>query len=253
MFSIKRLEKIAEILEKEGSVDVNSLCEQFKVTGKTIRQDLIKLEEMGLLERHHGGAVLKQNGSGVFPIKQRKQKNLEEKKKIAKAALKYIEERDIIILDGGSTNIELAKILGDKTIIVITNDLMIAGELHNKENITLYLTGGKLRREGVFTLLGRDAERMIQKYNANKLFLGTSALDFKQGLMVLSAEEADIKRAMINSSKEVICLTDYSKFHQLAFTSFTSLDDLNVLITDNRITEEDLKYLAKKKIRVEVV
>lgn len=253
MLSIKRLEEISKILEREGSVDVNSLCEQFKVTGKTIRQDLNKLEKMGILERRHGGAVLKQNGSRVFPIKQRKQKNLEEKKKIAKAAFKYIEERDIIILDGGSTNFELAKILGDKQIIVITNDLMIAGELHDKENVTLYLTGGKLRREGVFTFLGRDAEKMVQKYNANKLFLGTSALDFEQGLMVFSAEEADIKRAMINSAKEVICLADYSKFHQLAFTSFASLDDLDILITDNRITEADQKSLIRKKIKLEVV
>jgi DeoR family transcriptional regulator, fructose operon transcriptional repressor len=253
MFSAIRLEEISKILEREGSVDVNSLCEKFKVTGKTIRQDLMKLEEMGLVERFHGGAILKQNGNTIFPIKQRKQKNLDEKKKIADAAHQYIEERDIVIIDGGSTNLELARGLGEKHIIVITNDLMIAGELHNKENITLYLTGGKLRREGVFTLLGRDAEKMIQKYHANKLFLGTSALDFKQGLTVFAAEEAEIKRAMINSAAEIICLADYSKFHQLAFTSFASLDDIDILVTDRRITEEDLEFLKNKELRLEIV
>jgi DeoR/GlpR family transcriptional regulator of sugar metabolism len=253
MFSVKRLEEITMILEKEGSVDVNSLCARFKVTGKTIRQDLVKLEETGILERFHGGAIFKQNGTNIFPIKQRKQHNLEEKQRIAATAQKYIEERDIIIIDGGSTNLEIAKGLGDKQVIVITNDLIIAGELLNKDNVTLYVTGGKLRREGVFTLLGRDAEKMVQKYNANKLFLGTSALDFKQGLTVFSAEEVEVKRAMMNSAREVICLADYSKFHQLAFASFASLDDIDVLITDNRITMEDQAFLQKKKIKLEVV
>lgn len=253
MFSVKRLEEIIKKLEQDGSVDVNELCEAFKVTGKTIRQDLDKLEGMGILERFHGGAILKQNGTSIFPIKQRKQHNLEEKKRIAAGAKKYITEHDIIIIDGGSTNLEIAKELGDKQVTVITNDLIIAGELLNKDNVTLYVTGGKMRREGVFTLLGRDAEKMIQKYNANRLFLGTSALDFKQGLTVFSAEEVGIKRAMINSAQEVLCLADYSKFHQLAFASFASLDDIDILITDNRITLEDQAFLRKKKIQLEVV
>lgn len=250
MFSVKRLEEILKYLEKEGSVDVNFLRDKLAVTGKTIRQDLNKLKTMGLVERCHGGAVLKQNGNRVFPIQKRKQQNLEEKKRIAAAALEFIEERDIVIIDGGTTNLELAKRVGDQSIIVITNDLMIAGELHDKENITLYVTGGKLRREGVFTLLGRDAERMIQKYNANKVFLGTSALDFDQGLTVFSAEEGEIKRAMVNSAKEVICLADYSKFHQLGFTSFASLADIDVLITDARIGAEDRAYFQNQKIRL---
>jgi DeoR family transcriptional regulator, fructose operon transcriptional repressor len=255
MLSVKRLEEITKVLEKEGSVDVNSLCERFKVTGKTIRQDLAKLEEIGLLERHHGGAILKQNqnSNSIFPIKQRKQHNLAEKERIAEAAQKHIEERDIIIIDGGSTNFELAKELGDKQIIVITNDVLIVGELLNKENVTLYVTGGELRREGIFTLVGRDAEKMVQKYNANKLFLATSALDFKQGLTVFSAEEAELKRVMISSVKEVICLADYSKFHQLAFASFASLDEIDILITDDRITDEDQAFLHNNKIKLEVV
>jgi Transcriptional regulators of sugar metabolism len=253
MISIQRLEEIVKILERDGSVDVNSLCEHFKVTGKTIRQDLEKLEEMKLVERVHGGAVLRQQSNNIFPIQQRKQQNMDEKKRIAAAAEKLIRERDILIIDGGSTNLELAKRMGDKQVIAITNDLIIAGELHNKENVTLYVTGGRLRREGVFTLLGSDAIRMIQKYNANKLFLGTSALDFKQGLTVFSAEEADIKRAMINTAKEVICLVDYSKFHQLAFTSFATIKDIDVLITDQRIVQDDKDYLADQNIAFQVV
>lgn len=254
MLSVKRLEEITRLLERQGSVDVNDLSARLGVTPKTIRQDLAKLEEMGLLQRVHGGAVLKQAGNNsIYPIQERKRHNLAEKERIGRAALKYVEEGDTIILDGGSTTIALARLLGEKPLVAITNDMLIAMELMNKENITLYLTGGKLRREGVFTLLGREAERTIKRYNANKLFLGVTALDFRQGLMVLSEDEAGIKRAMIESAKQVICLVDYSKFHKLAFTSFATLKDIHVLITDTRIPEEDQAFLRAQGIALEVV
>ncbi len=253
MLTVKRWEEIIRILEQDGSVDVNSLSDQFGVTAKTIRQDLAELEVKGLLERVHGGAVFKSNGSGVFPIQERKQLNLEEKGRIAEAALKYIANGDTIILDGGSTTLQLAKKLTEQRLVVITNDLIIAGELLPHESITLYLSGGRLRREGVYTLLGREAERIINSYKVNKVFLATSALDFKQGLTVLSEEEAEIKKAMLNAAKEIICLADYSKFHKVALVSFASLKKVERLITDSRISETDIKYLKNEGIQVEAV
>lgn len=253
MLTIKRWEEIVRILERDGSIDVNSLSDQFGVTAKTIRQDLAELEAKGLLERVHGGAVYKSNGSSIFSILERKQHNLQEKERIAKAALKYITNGDTVILDGGSTTLGLAKQLNDQRLVIITNDLIIAGELLPHESITLYLSGGKLRREGVFTLLGREAEKIINSYNANKLFLATSALDFEQGLTVLSEEEAAIKKAMINSAKEVTCLVDYSKFNKVALVSFASLKSINRLITDNRIPESEQHYLRDQGIELEVV
>lgn len=253
MLTVKRWEEIIRILERDGSIDVNSLSDHFGVTAKTIRQDLAELEAKGLLERVHGGAVFKSNGSGVFPIQERKQHNLEEKERIAAAALKYIQNSDTIILDGGSTTLQLAKKLTDQRLVVITNDLIIAGELLPHESVTLYLSGGKLRREGVYTLLGREAERIINSYKVNKVFLATSAFDFKQGLTVLSEEEAEIKKAMLNAAKEVICLADYSKFHKVALVSFAPLKKIDHLITDSRISETDLKYLKGQGVKVEVV
>ncbi len=253
MLTVQRWEEIVRILERDGSIDVNTLSDQFGVTAKTIRQDLAELEAKGLLERVHGGAVFRSKGSGVFPILERKQHNLEEKERIATAALKYIIDDDTIILDGGSTTLQLAKKLPEQRLIVITNDLIVAGELLPREPVTLYLTGGKLRREGVYTLLGREAERIINSYNVNKLFLATSALDFEQGLTVLSEEEAEIKKAMLNAAKEVICLADFSKFHKVALVSFAPLKKIDRLITDDRIPQTDLKRLAALGIKVDVV
>ena len=252
MFSAKRMEEITKILERDGSVDVNNLSKSLGVTAKTIRQDFDRLEEIGLLERVHGGAVLKQNGNGIYPIQQRKQRNLAEKVRIAEAALALIDEGDTVILDGGSTTLELAKRLGEKRVVVVTNDLLIAGELLQKEGVTLYVTGGKLRREGIFTLLGREAERTVRKYNANKLFLGTSALDFAQGLMVLSEDEAEIKKAMIASATRVIALVDHSKFHKLAFVSFATLREVDLVITDSRVTAADRRHCEEIGLKLEI-
>lgn len=255
MNSAKRLAYISNMLEKHGSVNVMELAEQLHVTPKTIRLDLNKMEEMELVERVHGGAILPRGSSGVFKIGTRRQTNLKEKAAIAKLAVKYVKNNDIIILDGGSTTQQVAEHLNNIPITLLTNDLMIAGEVVNKQNVTLYVTGGRLsehRQEGVYTLLGRDAETVLSKYQVNTLFLGTTTLHFKQGLMVYSEDGAEAKKAMIRAADQVICLADYSKFHKQAFLSFAELQEIDVIITDDRIPPEDLNHLVELGIRVEV-
>ena len=112
LLAIKRLEAISRLLSENGSVDASQLSEQFAVTPKTIRKDLDTLESMGLLDRVHGGAILKNGVNSLFPIERRKMQNLAEKQRIGAAALEYIEDGDTLILDGGSTTIELARLLG---------------------------------------------------------------------------------------------------------------------------------------------
>jgi len=255
MNSARRLEEIAQILAARGSVEVQELAKRFSVTGKTIRLDLDKLAKMGMVERVHGGAVLKQPQTDLFQIRTRRKTNLREKQAIAQRALEYIEEGDIIIIDAGSTTLPLSRLLGDKRITLLTNDLLIAGEVLEKENVTLYVTGGRLsdhRREGVYTLLGRDAEALLRKYKVNKLFLAATAVNFKQGLMVYSEDVAAAKKAMMQAAEQVICMADYSKFHQQAFLTFARLEEIDVLITDSRIPDEDVRYLESRGIKVDV-
>lgn len=253
MLAIKRLEIISRLLSENGSVDAAELSEHFGVTTKTIRKDLEKMEDMGLLDRVHGGAVLKRTDDAVFPIEQRKLHNLSEKKRIGAAALDYVEEGDSLIIDGGTTTLELARLLGDKKILAITNDLKIALELMSKPNVDLFVTGGRLRREGAYTLLGRDAEKLLEKYKAKKVFLATSALDLKNGLSVLNSDEAEVKKAMVAVSQQVICLVDYSKFHHVAFAPFCPIEKINTLITDSRIPAQEKASLERRGLRVHIV
>ena len=253
LLAIKRLEAISRLLSENGSVDASQLSEQFAVTPKTIRKDLDTLESMGLLDRVHGGAILKNGVNSLFPIERRKMQNLAEKQRIGAAALEYIEDGDTLILDGGSTTIELARLLGEKNILVVVSDLNIALELMNKTNINLFVAGGRLRREGSYTLVGRDTERMLEKYQVKKVFLGTSALDLTTGLFVLNSDEAEVKKTMIAAAREVICLVDYSKFHHTAFAPFCPIERINTIITDARLPSEEQTYLQNQGIQVRVV
>lgn len=255
MNSVKRMTEILRIIDETGSAEVTELADQLHVTAKTIRLDLDKMAQMDLVERVHGGAILKKNGSSIFRVQSRQQTNVSEKGNIAQQALSHIAENDILIVDGGSTTLPLVESLSDQRVTVMTNDLMIGCEALKKPNIDLFVTGGKIsshRREGVYTLLGRDAEQMLDKYKVHKLFLAATALDLEQGLMVYSEDLAETKRAMMRAAEQIICLIDYSKFHKQAFTTFAMLEDINIIITDNRIPKEDIQALEKHGITVEV-
>lgn len=239
MIQKKRLDTIMEILRDEGMADVKTLSRRLEVTEKTIRLDLKELEDQNLLERVHGGAVLK---AGEWPGEKdssRRTSHLPRKQLIARCALKMIEENDIILLDDGSTTQEVAKLLGDFRVTVLTNDLLIVNELMYKPNITLYIIGGLVRRDSdSYIVTGEDAIQFLKKYRVGKLFLGTSTVDVKQGLMIFNYGDNFTKRAFIDAADQVICLADSSKFDRTAFTKVARLDEVDTCITDSGLDEE---------------
>ena len=146
MIQKRRLDTIMGILKEEGMADVKTLSQRLEVTEKTVRLDLKELENQNFLERVHGGAVLKtQELSLGYKDSSRRTSHLEQV--IARRALTLIEENDVILLDDGSTTQEVAKLLGDFRVTVLTNDLLIVNELMYKPNITLYIIGGLVRRD----------------------------------------------------------------------------------------------------------
>lgn len=239
----KRLEEITNLLETKRNVEVLQLSDMLNVSPQTIRQDLADLADMNIATRVHGGATLKKETNTVYPAPARKESHIIEKKQIAKAALSFIHDEDIIIMDSGSTTQELAKIL-DREVIVITNDPVIVELLLPNEKVTVFCTGGKLRRKFGYTYVGKDAVEMLRRYHAHKCFIGASAFDLQRGLMVFSSEEADVKKAIMEVSDQVIGLIDYSKFNQTAFTTFAEISGIDFLITDSRVPDSSQKQLA---------
>lgn len=244
---IKRMQLICDKLEEDGSVGIRPLSEELGVTEKTIRQDLIKMENMGLLDRVRGGAVAKRTTNGIFPINDRRKHHTDEKRRIGRAAAQLIKDGDIVIIDNGTTTQALVEFIKNKRIIVITNDLIIANALKDCPSITLYSTGGKLRRDADnYSFVGQDTIHTIQQKNACIAFIGTSAFSFEQGLMTFSEEEAEVKRAIIHATVQKVCLADSTKLGEIALACFAAISDIDVLITDTGANSKELEKLEKE-------
>jgi DeoR family glycerol-3-phosphate regulon repressor/DeoR family myo-inositol catabolism operon transcriptional repressor len=233
MLAANRHEEIIKLINKDRFVKVSQLSRLFDVSEETIRRDLDKLEKEGLLKKLHGGAVPIDINSidNIKPIMERITENIDEKAVIAKLALDFIEDGDTILLDSGSTTLQLAKILDNKKLTVITNDISIAYELSHKSGINLIVAGGSLRRES-FSVIGSECEKFLNSYNVRKAFISASGVKLQQGLTTSNTGDAYIKKAMMNAADTVICTSDHTKFDRAALFSFASFDDIDILITD---------------------
>ena len=190
-----RREKILELLKEDGSAKVVDLARIFKVTEVTIRQDLEKLEREDLIVKEHGGAYLKNVEDQVRNFQLIHQENMEEKARIAKKCLDFIESGDTIILDSGSTATEIAKQLkGLKHLTVITNALNIALMLGVEQGIEVIVTGGEFKPP-TLSLTGQKAADFFKGLNVQKLFLATAGISLKSGLTYPSISDLVVKNA----------------------------------------------------------
>jgi DeoR family transcriptional regulator, fructose operon transcriptional repressor len=250
MLAVTRHQSILELLENQGTVQVSELSDRFSVTPKTIREDLEKLEEKGLLTRIHGGAVSRSDqAEPLLPLQIPNTKHSREKEAIALHALRYIEHDDVIALDAGSTTLEIAKRLPNIPLTVLTNDLLIIRELIMKENIRLVVPGGYRHRN---VLIGNEALEWLTRLNVQKLFLSATGVHDKFGLSVFTGELLELKRAYLSGAKEIYGVADHSKFDRAALQTFATLQDLHVLITDDGLDDETLRrYEEGGSVKIE--
>ncbi|MGG1877545.1 DeoR/GlpR family DNA-binding transcription regulator [Paenibacillus cisolokensis] len=230
MNPIRRYEKIMEYLLTEKEVTVAELSERLEVTGKTIREDLSKLEEQGLITRVHGGAVLAQKDHfGILPSQEPLTKHADEKLEIAQKAAACIHPGDIVALDGGSTTLEIARQLQNESLTVITNDVYIISELASKNNIRLVVPGGYRVRN---MLAGPEGAAYVRQLNIQKAFISATGVHPEHGLSIYTGDLLDFKRALVETSREVYAVVDHHKFGQTALRTFASLKELTAIITD---------------------
>lgn len=234
--ALKRHEKIMELLLLNGEIKVIEISELLAVSGKTIREDLAKLEQQGLLMRVHGGAILQQDGHvGSFPNRVSQIDHLVEKKAAAIKALALIEERDVIALDGGSTMLEMARALPNAPLTVITNDLYIISELVTKDQIHLVVPGGYRKRN---LLISGEAVPFLRKLNIQKVFISTTGLHLDYGLSIYTTELAEQKQALLEHAKYRYCVADHTKFDKYALMTFAKLTDIDRIITDDGLPKD---------------
>jgi DeoR family transcriptional regulator of aga operon len=251
--TVSRRVHILDLLNKHGQVDVASLSLELGVSEVTIRNDLTKLEQSNLLIKARGGALKADRVATDFSIRDKHKQHLEEKQRIGKAAAGIIEAGETIILDSGTTTMEVAKNLNkDNPLNVITNALNIAEQLAEYQNLNVMVPGGVLRKNSL-SLVGSTAEAGFRNYFCDKLFLAVDGFSLDHGLSTPNVEEAHLNRVMIEIAKQVVVVADSSKFHKRSFAFIAPISKVHVLITDSGIQPEDQKKLETMGIQVLVV
>jgi DeoR family transcriptional regulator, fructose operon transcriptional repressor len=245
----ERLDRVREIARERQVVRVEELCARLGVSAATVRRDLELLEARGELRRVHGGAVsvesrleepLFDDKAGMAP---------REKYRIAAEALKLVAPGARIYLDGGSTVLELARLLRERTnLTVVTNSLRAAMELSGR-GPRLILIGGELRRLSQ-TLVGPLSRHVLGELHVDQAFMGTIGLDLAAGLTTTDPEEAYTKELVTRQAREVIVLADRSKFGKVSFARSGGLERVGVLITDAVPDAGWRRELRRRKIRL---
>ncbi len=249
MLAIERKEKIIELLQVNYSLSVAELKNKLKVSEATIRRDLSELEQSGEIKRAHGGAVLNHTWQKEQSYNEKAIAALEEKKEIAAIAAQYIKDNDTIILDSGTTTIQLIPYLLKKKLTIVTNSIMAAYELSGHENIEMIVTGGQ-SREITKALVGDIAINALEGIHVNKVFLGTNAINLKIGLTTPNMEEAKIKRKMAQVANEVFVLADSSKFNKANFAKIIDILEVDYIITDSKLPQTQLKSYIENGVKI---
>ena len=248
----KRRERILSLLREQGSVQVDQLSGQFRVSTQTIRQDLNFLAKIGTAARSYGGAVLRdgQTPAPEAALETKRHLYSAEKVAIGKLAASLIRSGDSIILDSGTTTLQVAAhISKGSEVTVVTNDLAIAGEAAGHEGLQLLMLGGALRRKNM-SLYGTQAERAVQELSVDKLFLGVDGFDMQKGITTHFEAEAILNRMMCDAASEIIVVTDSSKFGRVCLHKIIEPGRVSKLITDERVDADLVKELTRLGVEV---
>lgn len=258
MYIAERKAEILKLLEQHRKIDVAQLSTCFKVSKETIRRDLRALEQDELLVRTHGGAIpittkhIGQPGIAEPPVKERELTNFQEKQTICKKAASLIQSDDNVYVDNSSTTIYLAQYVPyDIQVTFITNSipfLINVAQLNNPNHSYICL-GGILKASNL-SIHGNMTLHNAKQYFPNKAFLSCTGISPDRMLTDSSIQEVDIKKMMIEHSKEVYVLADHSKFEKNGQVFLSSLQDIDYVITDSKANKRSYSYLANYNVDV---
>jgi len=250
-----RRKKIIELLNENGSVQVQQLSNLFNISTVSIRKDLKFLDDRDVVTRTYGGAFLNTENNEIVEsnIDLKEKLNVDSKCKIAQAAADLIDEGDSIILDSGTTTNRIAEQLYDKEkVTVITNDLAAINCISKYTEVELVVLGGTLRRKSMY-FHGSQAEKTLKELHADKLFLGVDGFHMEKGITTHFEPEATLNRIMCNAATEVIVVSDSSKFNKVCLYKIIEPSDISTLITDSGILPDFKEALISLGIKVIVV
>ncbi len=252
----KRAKEILRLLLHHGKTSVDELTVILKMSPASVRRDLVRLEERGLVHRIHGGAMLADQATyepfrfdATFGI--REARFTKEKQRIAQAAAELVEENETIGITAGTTTTQVAQCLRLRSNLhIITNAVNIAMELSSSAGLDTTLTGGRMRWQGAFSLIGPAAIESLNVVMMDRVFVGVCGVDPERGATTIEADEAAVFRAMTRQTKQVVVVADSSKVGMISPVIICPTAAIDILITDDGIPDEAVAAFEKAGVQV---
>ncbi len=248
--TVERQRAIQDLIEKDKRVSLTAICEAFSISEATARRDLETLAEEGKVQRVRGGAITTEKSPPEMPILQRENEQTKDKVLIGRTAAQLIEPGDTIFLGSGTTVLATARHLSKcQDLTVLTNSLPIINFLIGCSGINLIVLGGILRGSEL-SFIGHITEKALSEVRADKVFMGAGAISLEHGITNDFMAETLTDRAIIQISQKVILVADHTKFGLVSTAFLSPIEDMNVIVTDQKTDREYIQLFREKGIEV---
>lgn len=264
MLRHERLSVVLDLIAQRGTITVGDLVESCGISAATARRDLDELASQQLIQRTRGGAVA-HAVTYDLPLRYKSSRQPQHKRRIAEAAAQLVEPGSVIGLNGGTTTTEVAREIATvidssddrgtdahNSVTIVTNALNIANELAVRPKVKVVVVGGVLRPQS-FEVIGPFARHVLNSVSIHTTFLGVDALDTRLGPSARHEGEAQINQAMVEHSERVVVVADSTKLGERAFCRICSLDQVDILITDDGADPELAAAFTEQGIDVRLV
>lgn len=245
----ERERQILTLLADDASISVSAISDALAVSRVTVRSDLSSLEEKGFLVRTHGGAMPAFHSS----ILERNRTCPDEKARIAKAAARYVQDGDTIMIEAGTTTALIVKyLLGKRDLHVVTNSMLLVPYARMNPQLHLTVVGGEFR-PATESLVGPIALRELEEFHVRKAFLGTDGFSLENGSSTHLVEGAEVNKQIARQADERFLVADSSKYGRAGFVRMLPLERYTKIITDDRMSDEVVEQLISVGLDIERV
>lgn len=246
----ERRQKVLDLVTRKGFISLGDLSRELEASESTIRRDLDFWNKQGVLRRTHGGAVHLVDGQGLPPLEDRTTRQTREKQDIAREAAARIQDGDAVLLDGGTTTLEIARLLVGRPVQIVTNSLPIANLFANNHETDLVILGGYVYpRTGV--ALGPLTARMLEDVHVHQTILSCSGITAK-GLFNSNLLLVETQQRMMRAADEVVVVADHSKFGKQSLAFLCEQGAIDTLIVDAGLSESQRGLIDESQVRLVV-
>jgi len=244
----KRRQRVLDLVSERGFASLADLAEVLQSSESTIRRDLDYWDQQGVLKRTHGGAISRADSLALPALEERSSSQLEEKRLIAQAAAARVSDGDAVLLDGGTTTLEVARFLVGRAVQIVTNSLPIANLFASSRETDLVMLGGYVfPRTGV--ALGPLTVRMMEDIHVHQTIMSVGGITAK-GLFNSNLLLVETERRMMRCADEVVVVADHTKIGRQALAFLCELASIDTLIVDKAVTPVQRELIDKADARL---